>query len=81
MSPYEVAYPGGASEHWNAESGATWLARTRDQWPSLLWINPVPEKYWSYTQSISMIQEIIGPEAMVPMTLSGIERGMKVLGR
>ena len=81
MSPYEVAYPGGASEHWNAESGATWLARLRDQWPATLWINPVPEKYWGYTQSISMIREVIGPEAMVPMTLSGIERGMKLLTR
>ena len=81
MSPYEVAYPGGASEHWNAESGATWLARRRDQWPATLWINPVPEKYWGYTQSISMIREVLGPEAMVPMTLSGIERGMKLLTR
>jgi uncharacterized protein with von Willebrand factor type A (vWA) domain len=81
MSPYEVAYPGGASEHWNAESGATWLARVRAQWPALLWINPVPERYWSYTQSISMIQEVIGPDAMVPMTLAGIEKGMKALGR
>ena len=81
MSPYEVAYPGGASEHWNAESGATWLARIRAQWPATLWINPVPEKYWSYTQSIGMIQEVIGPERMVPMTLSGIEKGMKLLGR
>ena len=80
MSPYEVAYPGGANEHWNPESGATWLARAREQWPASLWINPVPEKYWSYTQSIQMIREIF-PEAMVPMTLSGLERGMKELTR
>lgn len=81
MSPYEVAYPGGASEHWNAESGATWLARLRAQWPSLLWINPVPERHWRYTQSIDMIREVIGEDAMVPMTLEGIERGMKLLSR
>ncbi|WP_300029738.1 VWA domain-containing protein [uncultured Roseobacter sp.] len=81
MSPYEVAYPGGASEHWNEESGATWLARARDQWPSVLWINPVPEKYWAYTQSIAMIQEVMGPDAMVPMTLEGLSRGMRALTR
>jgi len=81
MSPYEIAYPGGASEHWNAESGAAWLTRVRDQWPSLLWINPVPERHWDYTHSISMIQDIIGPEAMVPMTLEGIDRGMRYLSR
>jgi len=81
MSPYEIAYPGGANEHWNAESGATWLARMGGQWPGTLWINPVPEKYWGYTQSIAMIQEILGPQSMVPMTLEGLARGMKALTR
>jgi hypothetical protein len=81
MSPYEIAYPGGANEHWNEEAGEVWLTRARDQWPDNLWINPVPEKYWDYTPSISMIREIFGPERMVPLTLEGIERGMRVLGR
>ena len=80
MSPYEIAYPGGANEHWNPESGQVWLERARDQWPSHLWINPVPEKYWGYTHSIKMIQEIF-ENAMVPMTLEGLERGMKGLVR
>lgn len=80
MSPYEIAYPGGANEHWNAEAGQVWLQRARTQWPDHLWINPVPEKYWPYTQSITMIREIF-EDRMVPMTLEGIERGMKDLGR
>ena len=80
MSPYEIAYPGGANEHWNPEAGQVWLQRTREQWKSNLWINPVPEKYWSYTHSIQMIQEIFGGN-MVPMTLSGLEKGMKDLTR
>ncbi|MEM8554340.1 MAG: VWA domain-containing protein [Pseudomonadota bacterium] len=80
MSPYEVLYPGGANEHWNEEAGQTWLARARDQWPDCLWLNPVPEKHWRYTQSIGLIQQIF-EDRMVPMTLEGIERGMRVLGR
>ena len=44
MSPYEVVYPGGAVEHWNTESGETWLRRASDQWPSTVWLNPVPQK-------------------------------------
>ena len=79
MSPYEVAVPGGANEHWNKEAGHTWLARARDQWPSHVWINPVPEKYWPYTQSIGMVQDVFGADRMVPMTLEGIEKGMKVM--
>ena len=80
MSPYEIAYPGGANEHWNAEAGSVWLTRAREQWASNLWINPIPEKYWGYTHSIQMIQEIF-EDRMVPMTLSGLEDGMKELTR
>ena len=80
MSPYEIAYPGGANEHWNPESGQVWLERAKEQWPSHIWINPIPEINWKYTQSIDMIQKIFEMR-MVPMTLSGLEQGMKQLAR
>jgi len=80
MSPYEIAYPGGANEHWNAEAGQTWLARARTQWPACVWINPVPEKFWDHTQSIQMIRQIF-EGAMFPMTLDGIDRAVRALGR
>ena len=79
MSPYEIAYPGGANEHWNAETGQVWLERARDQWPNHIWINPLPDTHWQYTHSVKMIQDIFGLDRMVPMTLNGIERGMKAL--
>lgn len=80
MSPYEIAMPGGANEHWNPEAGVTWLERAREQWPDHLWINPLPEPHWRYTQSVQMISEIFEGR-MVPMTLEGIDRGMRELGR
>ncbi|VAV87447.1 FIG01073358: hypothetical protein [hydrothermal vent metagenome] len=80
MSPYEIAYPGGANEHMNAEAGQVWLARARAQWPSNLWINPIPKDHWGYTQSIGMIHKIFAGQ-MVPMTLAGLEQGMKELVR
>ncbi|MBO9472624.1 VWA domain-containing protein [Shimia sp. R10_1] len=80
MSPYEIAYAGGANEHWNQEPGQVWLERARDQWRDNLWINPVPEAQWQYTHSISMIREIF-EDRMVPMTLQGLERGMRELTR
>ena len=79
MSPYEIAAPGGANEHWNAEAGQVWLSRARDQWPGHVWINPLPERYWSHTHSIRMIQQIFGADRMQPMTLAGISAAMKVL--
>ncbi|WP_405112244.1 VWA domain-containing protein [Phaeobacter sp. BS52] len=80
MSPYEIAYPGGANEQWNPEAGQVWLERARAQWASHLWINPVPEAYWPHTHSIQMIREIFADQ-MVPMTLAGLERGMRELTR
>jgi len=80
MSPYEVKIPGGANEHWNEEAGEVWLQRARSQWPDHLWINPTPEPHWRYTQSIGMISQIFEGR-MVPMTLEGLSRGIKELGR
>ena len=80
MSPYEIAYKGGANEHWNEEPGSLWLSRAIAQWPANIWINPVQERYWQYTQSTQMIREIFG-DRMFPMTLKGIEAAMRELGR
>ncbi|MBI1418333.1 MAG: VWA domain-containing protein [Limimaricola sp.] len=81
MSPYEIALPGGANEHWNDEAGQVWLARARDQWPGHLWINPLPERHWGHTESVRMVQAIFGADRMVPMTLDGLSRGMKAIAR
>ncbi|MEY3961583.1 MAG: hypothetical protein RIR14_2237 [Pseudomonadota bacterium] len=78
MSPYEILHPGGASEHWNAEAGQVWLERACAQWPNHLWINPVRQEHWQYTQSIRLIGNIFQGR-MVPMTLEGIARGIKQL--
>tara|TARA_B110001450_G_scaffold187341_1_gene175393 strand:- start:308 stop:1489 length:1182 start_codon:yes stop_codon:yes gene_type:complete len=78
MSPYEIAYAGGANEHWNPIAGQVWLRRAQVQWVNSIWLNPIPEKYWPYTQSIGMIQDLF-ENRMVPMTLGGISKGMKLL--
>jgi uncharacterized protein len=80
MSPYEIAVAGGANEHWNQEAGQTWLQRAREQWPDHIWLNPTPENHWQYTQSIQMVRDIF-EDRMMPMTLDGITRAMKELGR
>mgnify|MGYP000104923629 CR=1 FL=1 len=81
MSPYEIAFPGGANEYWNEEAGQVWLERACDQWPDHLWINPLEERYWRYTQSVTMIRDIFGADRMVPMTLDGISRGIRAIAR
>jgi uncharacterized protein with von Willebrand factor type A (vWA) domain len=80
MSPYEITHPRGAAEHWNAESGETWLRRLLDTWPKAIWINPLPEAHWDYTASIAMVADIFAGR-MYPMTLAGLEAGIRELAR
>lgn len=78
MSPWEIVQPGGSVEHWNEESGEIWLRRVLDQWKHVVWLNPVPEHGWRYTQSTQMIQQLIGGR-MFPLTLAGLDGAMKEL--
>ncbi|MGI9353403.1 MAG: vWA domain-containing protein [Rhizobiaceae bacterium] len=78
MSPYEIVYPGGSVEHWNEESGEVWLRRVIDHWHNVIWLNPVAEKVWRYTQSTQMINQLFGGR-MFPMTLTGLDAGLKEL--
>ena len=78
MSPYEIHYPGGSVEHWNEEAGATWMKRLLDTYPKAIWLNPEPVQRWEYTPSIRMMSEIM-EERMYPLTVKGLEEGMKKL--
>ena len=80
MSPYEIARPGGSVEHWNEESGATWLSRMLSTWSRAVWLNPLKEAHWEYTPSVRMIRELMG-NRMYSLTLSGLDQAMRVLSR
>lgn len=80
MSPYEILQPGGSVEYNNEESGAVWLDRLTQAFPKFVWINPEPQGVWQYRQSISIVQQLMG-NRMVPLTLKGLEEGMKTLNR
>jgi len=80
MSPYEIAHAGAAVEHWNEESGETWLRRALKMWPHAVWLNPLPQKAWPYTESISMVRKIMD-QRMYPLTLSGLDAAMSELKR
>ncbi len=80
MSPYEIAYPGGSIEHHNEEAGAVWVQRLLDVYHKAVWLNPQPEDRWGYYESIGMVRQLVG-ERMYPLTLAGLEEGMRELSR
>lgn len=80
MSPYEIVQPGGSVEHWNEEAGQVWMERLTGHFARHVWLNPVKPNLWGYTQSINIMQRLMGG-AMYPLTLDGLEGAMKSLGR
>ena len=80
MSPYEIMIPGGGNEHYNEEAGHVWLERVTNKWSSHLWINPTPQKYWSYSHTTQIIKQIFDNK-MVPLTIEGLVEGTKILSR
>lgn len=80
MSPYEIAAVGGSVEHNNDEAGAVWIDRVLRNYPSAVWLNPVPEREWDFTHSIGMMRQLMGGR-MYPLTLDGLDRAMRELVR
>jgi uncharacterized protein with von Willebrand factor type A (vWA) domain len=80
MSPYEILQVGGSVEYNNEETGAQWLQRLTHAFPHHAWINPEPQGVWGYRQSISIVQQLIGPR-MFPLTLAGLDQAMRLLSK
>src|SRR3954452_7073662 len=80
MSLYEITHAGGSVEHYNEEAGATWLQRMTTTYPAAIWLNPVPEQYWSYTSSIQLVRTLM-QDRMYPLTLEGLDDAMRTLSR
>jgi uncharacterized protein with von Willebrand factor type A (vWA) domain len=80
MSPYELIQPGGSVEHMNAETGEVWLRRLVGTYPKAIWLNPLPERNWPGSQSITMVRRIMD-DRMFPLTLEGLDHGMRRLTR
>jgi hypothetical protein len=80
MSPYEISHMGGSVEHYNDEPGAVWLQRVVNTYPASVWLNPVPERQWGYSQSTKLIRELFH-DAMFELTLGGLDSAMRELTR
>ncbi|WP_422133698.1 vWA domain-containing protein [Endozoicomonas sp. ALD040] len=78
MSPYEITSPGGSVEHWNEEPGHTWMQRVLDHFDNAIWLNPINKDSWFFTHSTKIIHEQLEGR-MFPLTVKGLEEGMKEL--
>ncbi len=80
MSPWELVYPNGSVEHNNDEPGLLWLSRIKAKYPFTVWLNPVPQDEWKWTESVGMLNDFC-EGSMFPLTLSGIKDAISALKR
>ena len=78
MSPYEIAVAGGSVEHMNPEAGGVWIKRMTEHFHRSVWLNPVQERFWQYTQSVAMVKDLL-EDRMYPLSLDGLDRAIKEL--
>ena len=79
MSPYEIMVPGGSVEHVNEEPGSVWLDRVTRTYPHAIWLNPVPQKHWDYSESTTMMRRLFA-NRMFPLTHRGSRRRDEGIG-
>jgi len=79
MAPEELIDTGGSLYyyHHNDTPGITWLRRIQEHFRACIWLNPMPEGQWNRT-TINLVRQIF---PMYELTLDGLERGIKQLGR
>jgi len=80
MAPYEITHSGGSVEHWNEEAGVVWMQRIKEKFNKVIWLNPMPDAYWGPGGSMGIVQQLVEGK-MYPLTIEGLERGMKYLSK
>jgi len=80
MGPYEITHSGGSVEYYNEEPGAIWLQRLTNTFDKVIWLNPVKQAHWPYTQSIEMVTQLMDNH-MYPLTIHGLEDAMSYLSK
>lgn len=80
MSPYEISMVGGSVEHFNDEAGYVWSQRLLDAYKDAIWLNPAPQGWWNFTQSVGMVQQLM-EKRMFPLTLEGLDAGIRLLSK
>jgi len=81
MAPSELLLKNGNIDYYrgNEESGLTWLKKLKKRYPAVIWLNPLHVKLWHYdysSRTIGMVEETV---PMFPLTVHGLEDGIKEL--
>lgn len=81
MALSELYRVGGAIsyQHYNEETGLTWLQRIHARFDRSIWFNPIPREYWPYDYGAESIRIIGQTFSMEHLSAEGLARGLKSL--
>lgn len=81
MSPYELLSPNGCIDYYvnNEEPGIDWIKKVKKRYENMIWLNPIPEKYWVDGYYRSTIEIVMKEVPMFPLSVHGLETGLKRL--
>lgn len=81
MAPSELLSRGGCLDYYrmNQEPGIVWLQKFVKKSPHVIWLNPMPERSWDYAWGSRTIQIIRREIAMYPLTIEGLDAGLRHL--
>jgi uncharacterized protein len=81
MAPSELTRPGGVIDWYlhNDIPGLQWLQRLRQRFDYSVWLNPIPARYWDWTEGAFTIKTIGKVFPMDELTVEGLERSISKL--
>ncbi|NLB88057.1 MAG: VWA domain-containing protein [Syntrophomonadaceae bacterium] len=81
MAPSELTRVGGIIEWelYNDKPGIDWLRRIRQRFEYSVWLNPIPKKYWEWTDGAYTIKKISEIFPMEELTVDGLDKAVKKL--
>ena len=81
MAPSELLMAGGGSWYYeyNEEPGIDWIHRFTAKYEKMVWFNPLEKNSWAYRRGSTTIDMIAKEIPMYPLTVGGLEQGLKKL--
>jgi uncharacterized protein len=82
MAPYEITHVGGGIDDWGGTgvAGEVWFRRVMGHFRKVVWLNPTPRAQWGYTQSNTLIRELV-EDHMYPLTPDGLTEATRWLAK
>ncbi|MGI6452974.1 MAG: vWA domain-containing protein [Syntrophomonadaceae bacterium] len=81
MAPFELLRVGGIIDWdlYNDKPGIEWLQKIRRHFEYSVWLNPIPQQYWGWTDGAFTIRKVAEIFPMQELTVEGLGKAINML--